>query len=165
MNWAWPMRRGASISPAIMQRVHECHPRPSRRTTLSSDTPALGVEVLHGHGRITSPWTVDDDASRWQHADADDDEHRHRRRCEPLRAANPWLERDGLPDQRHGVGPETTAQAPGGAGRRPASAANWRKALRGWAAPSRRWRWRRASWCGRTRRSPNSWPPRCAPTA
>jgi hypothetical protein len=135
--------QGAVDFAAVMQRMQrvmrdiEPHDSVERYT-------GLGVEVLQGHARITSPWTVEVTLADGSGADADHAQHRHRHRRQPVRAADPGPAEAGLPDQRHAVGSDRVARAAWWCWAAGRSAANWRRALRGWAAPSRRWRWRRA---------------------
>ena len=102
---------------AVMERV-----RASSATIEPHDSveryTGLGVDVCSGQREIVDPWTVEIDARRRQHGDADDarDRDRHRRRT--VRAAAPRAGRDRLPDQRHVVGAARTAAAPGRARRR-----------------------------------------------
>ncbi len=148
-----------------MQRVHgvirdiEPHDSVERYT-------GLGVEVLQGHARITSPWTRG--GRRWPtaaHAHADHAQHRHRRRRQPLRAADPGPGGGRLPDQRHGVGPDASCRGAWWCWAAARSAASWRRASRGWAAQVTQVEMAPRIWCARTPRSRSSWRRRCAPTA
>ena len=103
----------ADVMERVQRVVREIEPHDSvERYT------ALGVECLTGE-RENHLAVVGRDHDRGRHAGADHAQHRHRRRRPPVRAADTRHRGGRLPDVGYGVGPARTAEAHGGARRRP----------------------------------------------
>jgi radical SAM/Cys-rich protein len=103
---------------AVMKRVHDVIADIEPHDSVERYT-GLGVEVLQGHARITSPWSVEVTLADGRQQTLTTKNIVIAAGRQPLRAADPGAEGSRLPDQRHRVGPDRVAPAPGGAGRRP----------------------------------------------